>query len=239
MTLLIDIGNTQVKYCWQQEINKESKIAIAQNELTSVYCQQHFLKASKIILANVGLKNIAVLSEFANAQQIPLIAVETEAERFGVKNAYQQYKNLGVDRWLALLACANLYPNTNVLIVDAGSATTIDVLKQDGTHVGGWIIPGIGMMIHAINTSTAKVRVQQEAVTNIGFATSTQANVNTGVHAATIGLVNFAIEQAELNNIKLDKIIVTGGNGQFVVQQIGSKSEFVANLIFEGLALYA
>ena len=51
---------------------------------------------------------------------------------------------LGVDRWLAILAAAfKLYPQKNVLIIDAGTATTVDLLAKSGVHQGGWILPGI------------------------------------------------------------------------------------------------
>ncbi|WP_352284776.1 type III pantothenate kinase, partial [Pseudoalteromonas sp. Q18-MNA-CIBAN-0097] len=71
--------------------------------------------------------------------------------------AYEHVGNLGIDRWLALIAGFTLYPNTACIVVDAGTATTIDVLDSEGLHLGGWILPGLDLMTSSLTQNTQRV----------------------------------------------------------------------------------
>ena len=82
----------------------------------------------------------------------------------GVINGYAEPSRLGVDRWLALLAARQLCPG-NLVVVDAGTAITLDLLSGDGRHLGGYILPGVERQAQSLWGGTSRVRVEMQALT--------------------------------------------------------------------------
>ena len=80
-----------------------------------------------------------------------------------MSNAYRQAEKLGADRWMALLAAAELTGGDQV-VIDAGSAITVDLLRADGRHLGGAILPGFNTSLEtfsrkSLNTSISITRI--------------------------------------------------------------------------------
>jgi len=239
MTLLIDIGNSRTKYIFSTCIEKEKCKVINNRQLTVNWLEENFYSVKKIILANVSKSSLTnVIEQWAEQKNIALQVIVSEQKRFGITSFYQQPKQLGIDRWLAILAVANLYAEKNALIIDAGTATTIDLLSSQGQHLGGWILPGINLMFDSLLTQTSRIDAQREIVASLEFGANTSENVNSACWAATIGAIELAINQAtkQLNN--LDVIIITGGNAENIKALLSTKVLIEDNLIFHGLQRY-
>ena len=144
MRVLIDVGNTRLKY----RINSEQKTK-------SVPYSSGLESAIKKINKDMGgeISEICVSSvkskEFnselsgllkSHLRIAPVFAV-THKVQGGVTCVYEDEKRLGVDRWLAVLAGFKSAQG-NVCIIDCGTATTVDVVQENGMHLGGFIIPG-------------------------------------------------------------------------------------------------
>ena len=119
MELLLDIGNSRSKARLHDagqltEMQLENISAEQWSLITAVYC------------ASVAADSRVLAIRDQVPSFIPFIQIRSEAQAFDVTNSYQQPHLLGVDRWLALVAAAELYPNTELLIADAGTALTID-----------------------------------------------------------------------------------------------------------------
>ena len=140
MKLLVDVGNTAIKLASHQD-GKISFLAADKIQWQDV---EHVLVAS--VRTNTALNS---LLEQAKCHGVKVTIAAVSAKHNGVSCAYKAYQNLGVDRWLVVLAAAKLYPGRTSLIVDAGTATTLDVLIDGKQHLGGWIVPGIDLMICA------------------------------------------------------------------------------------------
>lgn len=239
MIILVDIGNSRTKYLIADKVSIEKYQVVNNSELDIFWLNSHWQEATKIILANVS-KNLFtdVISDWTDKKGINLIVVESEAERFGVKSAYQQPKQLGIDRWLVMLAAENLYKTQNVLIVDAGTATTVDALSAQGQHLGGWILPGIDLMFNSLLTNTSKVKAKKLTVGNLSFGTNTSENVNNACWAATTGAIELAITQATIELGSIDLILLTGGNARYLQPMIKHQTVIENNLIFYGLQRY-
>jgi type III pantothenate kinase len=241
MRLLIDIGNTQIKYVFQ-----EVGTAALFSEVT--YCEyatflsklakNTFSNVCTIIVANVkGNEIVAAIESWASKHNIYFLQVHSQEKAFGVCSSYQKSTHLGIDRWLALIAAHQLYPKQNVIIVDAGTATTIDLLNANGQHLGGWIMPGIQTMYDSLLSNTQKIIADPINIASVAFGVDSSECLNYGIWAMTIGSVKEAIVQAN-KNINLDKIVLTGGNGQQIADLLAEDCELVPELLFHGLSCF-
>ena len=149
------------------------------------------------------------------AKGIELQVAATSHESAGVRCASPDPSRLGVDRWMAVLAASRLRPKP-VLVVDAGTALTIDAVDSDGHHAGGFIIPGIDMMQLALTTRTAQIRIDAPDEINEAFGTSTSEAVRNGALLAAAGACERAAKWlAILTDSDADAMTMafTGGNG--------------------------
>lgn len=253
MILLIDIGNTRFKYSlFISPIVHEKNIAEHLGEinselneyLTEDWLNQHAKQVKQIIFANVSDEiYTAIIERWCQVKYIESVHVTTEQSRNGVENGYQNYQQLGVDRWLALLGSRSLYANTPCLIIDSGTATTFDVLSRDGQHIGGWILPGVEVMANSVFSSTARVKDSLVNIDNLAFGKTTAENLMQASWAATLGAIHQAISLIDKSHTETFKIIFTGGNGKklhkyFNLQQVAANSVVEPKLIFNGLLCY-
>jgi len=246
MRLLIDIGNTSLKYTFEQQ-GQFSKIKRVKNQTVNAqYFAEYWINVEQIIFASVANITISqTIITWAEQDNIAAKQVFTPNEKFGLTVGYKNHQQLGVDRWLGLLGAAKMYPQQNCLIIDLGTATTVDLLRKDGQHLGGWILPGLYTMRQSLLTNTANVEINTEYNRSLLFAKNTSENVVNGCLAATVGAINTAIKQALVLLTELDQIILTGGNAKFIEQSLVHTSEITANsaviideLVFEGLIVY-
>lgn len=235
MKLLVDVGNSRTKFLFEID-NKLTGIEhIANDAVNDKWLADTFIKVDSITLASVNDNNLTdIFLEFSEKEKISFLQVKSESERFGVISSYQEPTTLGVDRWLTLLATANLYKNKNVLIIDAGTATTADVLDNNANHIGGWILPGIDTLFSSLLINTTHVSATQAPVSTITFGKSTSECVNNACWAATIGFIEQAVIQAKKLMV-LDHILITGGNAEGISNLLVDEHKVIDKLVFFGM----
>lgn len=239
MIALVDIGNSRTKYAFHLDGELSESKALANERLTLQWLQQTFVGVTRVIIANVSSNSLNELVKgWARSNQVNCQIVCSEKTNFGVTSAYEQPKQLGVDRWLAMLGARKMYPDQNVLIVDAGTATTIELLAGSGQHLGGWILPGLTTMFDSVLTQTSRVAANKLLTPSLAFGKNTSENVNNACWAATVGAVEVAIRQAEQLITTLDVILLTGGNEKSLSSLLNKPVVSVNNLIFIGLESY-
>ncbi|MBA6353838.1 MULTISPECIES: type III pantothenate kinase [unclassified Colwellia] len=235
MRLLVDIGNTRTKYTFEQQ----GELSIIQSERNETINEKWLSSITEsvvsIVVASVSEAYIIeVFIAYAQQHNIELHIVNSESKCFGVTSSYQQPTTLGIDRWLTLLAANILYPDENVLIIDAGTATTIDLLDSQGIHLGGWILPGIDILFNSLLSNTTKVLATQEHQANISFGKSTSDGVNNACWAATLGFIEQGIKQAN-KQVSLDKVLLTGGNAKKIAALLNRQHYIIDELVFIGM----
>lgn len=249
MMLLIDVGNSRTKYVQLINGHFSATTQLANNDFNVSYFDKYFCQCSKIIVANVAKPALTdELASWCAKHNVSLTQAHSEQKKNTLISAYQVPTTLGIDRWLALLGALSLYPNENILIIDAGTATTVDLLSRNGQHQGGWILAGIKALFNSILTNSTLVHAQCKTQASLAFGTNTTDNVNNACWAATVGMIEQAVVQAK-QIVNVDRIILTGGDGkaltQLLLAQTSSQSstvdniQFMENLIFYGLAQYA
>lgn len=239
MIALIDIGNTRLKYCLVDQGKRGTPQSISNQLLSSAYLSEHFGNITKVIVASVSHQNLTNTIElWCTDKSVDYQRVVSEKSKDEVISAYHQPNQLGVDRWLTLIAANVLYPNKNTLIVDAGTATTIDLIASNGVHQGGWILAGIDTLFSCVLDNTSQVHAKVDKEASLSWGMSTSENVNNATWAATVGAVNLAVSQSEHQGIPLDNILLTGGNGKTLASLLGTRCTVVEDLVFIGLQAY-
>jgi type III pantothenate kinase len=228
MFLLLDIGNTRAKAALFDagnitELPHLNATIVRELPLTAVYFA---------CVANDA--TLTTLKDSLLLDYLPWQQVNSKAHAFGVTNCYLVPHLLGADRWLALLGAKLLFGDCAMMIIDAGTALTIDWMDQNGSHQGGWIMPGLRLQQQSVVQQTAKVFNTIDMVAEIVPGNDTNACLQNGCIAAVIG----AIQQGwQLK--KAERIILTGGDAFYLQKHLAELPlTIVPLLIFHGLAQY-
>ena len=254
MTLLIDIGNTRLKYVRHTEHGFTKSHSIHNDEITVERLEQLFSNETEVLVSSVAKnKMLELIEQAALKHQKSITRAETKKEFNGIICGYDNYQQMGVDRWLAIIGAQELVPNKCLVVVDAGTATTIDVINQNKRHLGGWILPGVKTIHDAIIEKTAKVSSTFKPIDAIAFGLNTADNVNQASWAASIGLIDQAINTLINNQHLISKnlsasieLVFTGGSGAELAKLYGQqttpygrcKYHVIENLVFYGLSTY-
>ncbi len=239
MIVLVDIGNSRSKFTFLVHGLRGDIKTIDNVHFNEDYFCIEFKYAKQIVVASVSKDSVtATIENWCHRHQIKYKQVYSEKRKGCVISAYENPEQLGVDRWLAVVAANKLYPNMNILVVDAGTATTIDLLTVSGKHQGGWILPGIDALFNSVIDKTSKVMAEPAVIASTAFGTNTSENVNNACWAATVGAIDVAINQAQLEFGTIDKVIITGGNSLALAKIVKMKVVRIEDLIFYGLESY-
>ena len=177
----------------------------------------------------VGQKIIDILSQKA------LYFMElTAATPVPIKNLYKTPETLGKDRLAAVVGAYSLFPGKDILVMDAGTALTIDFIDKEGNYHGGNISPGLNMRFRALHDYTQKLFLQTQTDNYQMLGDTTASAIVSGVQNGIIFEVNYYIRHFVKKFPQLVKIL-TGGDINFFVNKIESSIFAEPNLVFIGL----
>ncbi len=162
----------------------------------------------------------------------------SKKSELGLTNAYKEPRTLGVDRWVAMIGAWTEFRSA-CLVVDAGTAVTIDAIDDDGNHLGGQILPGTTLMASALARETSnippiKVPKASKFEGMKQFANSTGGAVTSGARAAVTGAVEHAIKTLRSNAYD-PTVVLTGGDASRILQALDEDPLHRPNLVLEGL----
>lgn len=234
MLLAIDIGNSFVK--WQTLPDGEVRAAPLQDVLASP--MRFFDKRpDAVAIANVaGEAARAKLDAAFAAWQVPVRWIATRAEGYGVRNAYADPAQLGVDRWLALIAARAACAGPCV-VASAGTALTVDALTANGDFLGGFIVPGAGLMRAALAQGTAGVAPAPGQV--VDFPRNTADAVESGIAHALLGAIEHMTALLERHAGGDVTLLLGGGAATALAPRLNRPHRVVDNLPLQGLRIVA
>jgi type III pantothenate kinase len=149
-----------------------------------------------------------------------------------VKNLYESPEQLGSDRWASLIAARALFKGLCV-VVNAGTATTVDVLSAEGAFLGGLILPGVELMRFVLHEHTGRLPIQEGNF--VRTPRNTLDAIESGCRHAQAGAVDRMVRLAGPGA----QCIVSGGAGSALVDRLEVPARYVENLVLEGLARIA
>ncbi len=250
MLLQLDVGNTRLKW---RCLADPSRVVIA----SGFFVRQDHPDVESLVAslfqelgAQVGVAQLAVIevgSVAGAAFNVELALLLSDQSGVnpsfsvvsmvasGVKCAYEKPEQLGVDRWLAVLAASHRYPADVVVIVDCGSAITVDVVAE-GCHLGGYIAPGLRLMMSALYRNTSQVKVAAMSAEELSLGCNTDDAVSSGVLSMAVGLVERVCRDEALASGSLS-LVVTGGDGGELVRHLDVSCPVYRcdDLVLEGL----
>ncbi len=154
----------------------------------------------------------------------------------GVTIRYSDPSRLGVDRWLAMLA-AHAASTKACLVVDCGTALTIDKLTESGEHCGGYIIPGLALMRRSLEENT-RIRLNKEfEIGGVALGHSTDEAVYHGSLAAAVALIKTKFEESNQEEVERELFITGGGADELMPHLKHCRARHMPDLVLDGLSL--
>lgn len=239
--LVVDIGNSRIKWATvnagvlgghgaadYQDDTLERQLDAAFKELD---------EPGAIAYCSVGASATGdILEQWARKRWgVDAARVRAAAEGFGVRCAYPRPETLGADRWAALIACRHKRKAAAV-VVDCGTAITLDALSDAGEHLGGVIVPGVTLMRHALTTRTDRIPAQESGSRNV-LAKSTADGVAAGtLYAAAAAVDRLSAEMGAFLPPGSARIL-TGGAMMLLRPLMTTEFEAEPDLVLYGLAV--
>jgi type III pantothenate kinase len=243
LALLVDLGNTGFRWCWAAR-DALFEVVYLTHRSSDIYdvasraWEGAPTPASTWISSVAGPEINTRLTEWLE-QHWSLTGHFVTAERraFGIVNGYREATQLGVDRWLALIGARQIRQGATC-VVDAGTAMTLDVLRPDGRHLGGFILPGLGTMREALLSGTRIPRVENVECP-VFFADDTACAVASGARLALKGVIERSVQALEADVDGEVGLILTGSEASVLSQDLTVPHEIHPDLVLSGLARYA
>jgi type III pantothenate kinase len=228
--LLVDIGNTQIKYALVNDISDLSDVKCC---LHTEGLTPYISSVNQVVVSSVGHLNLVTeLERVCQRFNKPCKVINTEADTLGIRCAYEKFHTLGVDRWLAILAAREI-TELPVAIIDLGTANTCDILVNN-QHIGGWIAPGFSIMRESLLSNTQHVFADTNMPEILHLGNITEDCVSYGCLASQTGFVMMA-EQYLSNKYEDYHVLVTGGGQNLLSLQNKKKILFFSNLVLLGM----
>lgn len=246
MNLLIDIGNTRIKWATQDASGLSAQRAAAHATWTAADVRQQVTsqvqRPTRILVSNVAGERLAtLLTEAAHAawgMQPEFVRSSNSAA--GIINAYRDPEKLGVDRWIGMIAAHRLQPGV-LCVVGVGTAMTIDGLDATGRHYGGLITAGPALMVSSLlgGTSDIAARIAVSQTSDAILAHDTATAVRNGSRHALAALICRAAEYMQQQTGQPPTVILTGGASDHVESLLSLPSRVIPDLVLQGLCILA
>jgi type III pantothenate kinase len=247
MILVIDVGNTRMKWAWLTSTGLSDQQAIVHRDakpgIWTAALFESGQKPSRVLVSNVAGPSMAkALIQLARKRFGAKVEFVTAAQEYhGLTNGYLDPSLLGADRWLALIGAWTL-AHSALCVVDAGTAVKVDSVDANGQHLGGLIAPGIHMMREVLMQKTSDIAkaVEQSTPSLAGvLANNTIGAVSRGAVFALAGMADRAAEVIEQSTGAKPKLFITGGDAGIITGTMRTRGEIVPDLVLRGLAVIA
>ncbi len=249
--LLIDAGNSSAKWCLLKDNNLNEQQRCNYNDKPPQQCIDQIINqcANEIeavfIVSVLGDDLIKQVQSSCFLNKLQFHNVISQKELAGILNGYDDPSKLGADRFVAMIGAKHIYPKDHAfIIIDSGTATTIDALDATGKHWGGLIFPGVDLCTDSLLKSTQqlplwgsnKVRSKPEL-----FAKNTSQAIQSASILGLAGAIDSVSQsmEKELKNATKTIKIVCGGNTKILQPYLQSSYAFDESLVMLGLKVIA
>lgn len=239
MNLLIDIGNSRMKWAKLQQ-GELSGYGSCDYRVVTDWASlfEHHESPEAVFVASVAAEEVF---EQLSQQLVSLwgahpVQLHSAQRCCGVSNSYTQYERLGIDRWAAILAA---YDRTHapLCVIDCGSAMTLDAVDGEGRHLGGYIVPGLQMQQKVLLHGTARVSEPMGKQAGGDWGRNTQECVVHGIAQELAALIERSVKQLEQQMQGAVRVVMTGGDAGLVLPLLNMAVEYEQHLVLQGMAL--
>ncbi len=249
MTLLaLDIGNTRLKWAHYASPQPGAQLLaqgaeflenidkLAEGVWATLPHPTHIL--GSVVAGDAIKRRVEEQLEIWDVTPQWVVASEAQA---GLTNGYDHPSRLGADRWVAMIGAYHrmlaLGEARPMVVVMVGTAMTVEAISPDGRFLGGFILPGHGIMLRAMESGTAGLHVPTGDVSP--FPTNTSDALTSGGTFAIAGAVECMVQHVRQRCGAEPMCVMTGGAGWKMAPSMTRPFELVDNLIFDGLLVIA
>jgi len=249
-SLLVDIGNTRVKWALLRGSRLGRMNAVAHEGRPDVLrglVRSVPLGVTRVVAVTVaGAKLERALNAAARARfGVRVEFVQSVRHAAGVRNGYRDTWRLGADRWVGIVGAHDIAGARHALAINVGTALTIDAVTAEGRHLGGIITPGPSTMVASLLDGTHGIRRRAagkragRVVRRGGFARDTASALATGAALAAASLIDRAVREARATLGATPMVLLTGGAAAQLLPHIRSSCRVVPDLVLRGLGVLA
>jgi type III pantothenate kinase len=236
--LAIDAGNSRIKWGVHEDGSWLTQGWIATGRAARLSRAWSKLECpDTVIVANVAGARVAhALAAAARRCPGRVRFIASAVEQCGVKNSYADPRQLGADRWAALIGAWGLHHGPCV-VVNAGTTVTVDALDGSGVFLGGMIVAGVDLMRDALARNTAALRPRPGRFAF--FPARTTDAIESGAINALAGAVERMVRFMREAGEAAPLTVLSGGAAPVIAPQLNGAVEVVDNLVLEGLVRIA
>lgn len=235
--LLLDLGNTRIKASVYKNQKIQARKSFDYENLTIFfeYIEQLTKNYYEAVISNVKEKKyLKMVLNFLEKKKITFRVIEPKISSCGLRNLYNNPKELGSDRWCAAIGAFSLKRNSNIMIVHLGTTIVIDIVDENGYFQGGSIAPGYKLLLNALKIGTNNLNDIHDGQYEFP-AKGTKNSVFTGIINSIYGQINIAYEiLKKMQNSKVE-VILTGGDAYKIKEQFNPDFSIIEDLIFLGM----
>ena len=240
MILLIDVGNTRIKWARVATGGKlvetgAAPTASLQEGIAAWSSSPRPEQIRAVSVASAGLESS--ISDWARVQfDLEVAFLRSPAFGNGIVNGYRIPTQLGADRWAAMLGANRRCCGQPFVVVDCGSAVTLDAVGADGRHRGGLILPGLSLSRRALHRGTAQLPLADQAMGAL-FAADTAAAIGSGTLLGLAASVDALAAGMSRSLGRGARLWITGGDASLLLPYLGGAFSNAPDLVLEGLAV--
>ncbi len=254
--LLIDAGNSCIKWALLDTLLDKDQLPKMQSDMygnstpfdkfKGVFEQQQRSGIDEIIIVSVlGDNYIAAAKKNSQDAKLKFINVKSSAQLAGITSAYNEPHKLGADRLVAMIAAYHLENSQASIVVDSGTATTIDAVNAQGQHLGGVILPGLDLCSQSLLEKTKMLASFNESKHKYEptiFSTDTKQAIANGSLFGLVGAIkNICLimeKEIQQNNDRIViKKLICGGSASKLLPYLSKEFKHHDDLLMQGLKI--
>ncbi|MBP1667875.1 MAG: pantothenate kinase [Bacteroidetes bacterium] len=232
MNLVIDIGNSTVKTgCFNKGEMISSAVEVDFTPQKAAELIRRF-RVRKCIVSSVRDHDEPLMEILRN--NVPFLIDLSHTTPLPFKNLYHTPEWLGKDRIAAAAGAYAAYPGAHALIIDMGTAITLDILTSKSEYIGGNISPGLVMRFRALHAFTSRLPMFEKDAFSADPGTDTRSAIISGVQKGILYEINGYVDHFSGTYPEL-KVILTGGDAEFFADKLKKPIFLIPNLVLSGL----
>lgn len=236
MLLAIDIGNTSTKYGIFERKGQllHRAVLLGEKRIPTKIIEQFSVKST--IYSATGNISDVIMSQIKGFGHHVELTHDTPVP---IQSEYMTPETLGRDRLAAVCGAHWLFAHENVLIIDAGTCMTYEVLSKDGIYLGGNIAPGLKMRLQAMHEFTAKLPIVSVSLPKETIGKSTETALQNGaIRGSLLEITDF--RRRLQRKMGPTRTILTGGDANFLAKNLKFSTFVERDLVLTGLySIYA
>lgn len=242
MLLELDCGNTLIKW---RLLDREGRVRDRDMAPDLVELQrllggqEREIRGCRLVSVRSADETQVVMDQLTSWLKLHPVLAKGSQLLAGVRNGYEDYAKLGMDRWLALVAGYQLCRRA-CAVIDLGTAVTVDFVNAEGEHLGGYIAPGSKLLRSSLKRHTRLIRYEGSLQGDLLEPSPGRATAEAVEYGCELMLAGFVREQLRIGRQLLGDtmvVILTGGDAARMAELLPGECHVVNDLVFEGLAL--